>query len=179
MSAMKYRELVCQRYRRGWVNLPEGELPRATIRAARRGEPWLQVPVVSLGDAWLEDWVVTVSGATLLSDRLRRLIDGYAAPGEIAWREVGVDDGQDRHIYWWFNYAGAPPPLHPTASTFAPDGTPIMWVLDNDRLPADDHILGFPGSNQMLVVSETVWHAITELEATGILPAKARNAPST
>ena len=107
------------------------------------------------------------------------MLDQYATPGTMDWREVEVVNRDDEpHRYWAYRWAGPSLVLGDDPSTYDTSGVP-MEVFAEDEIK-DHDVVGRAGpySDMTLVISERVHAELLGIGVTGIRFERPRLVPS-
>ncbi len=107
------------------------------------------------------DFLKTVNGMAVFSERLREVLDAHAGPADrFQWIPAWVRLQEQERAYWVLHFPSPPDVLHRDASTWGPGGV-IRWVLDPARLQGHE-VLRAKDVTSMnhVVVSETVLAAL-------------------
>ncbi len=124
----------------------------------------------------MTDWIDTVNNFSIVSERIRSVLDAHAGPNDrIQWipAHVRLQEEEERP-YWLPHFPDPPDVLHRQESTWGPGGV-IRWVLDPARMDSHEVLRAKDvPSMAHLVVSERVLAALLETGADGFVAQRAR-----
>ena len=137
------------------------------------------LPRWKLARAELTDLVPVLDALLVCSPRLREVLDQYAVPETLDWREVEVVDRDDAgHQYWAYRWAGPSLALGDDPSAYRTSGVPMEVFAEEQIKDYQVFGRGGPFAYMTLIVSERVRAELLTMGVTGVRFAPPRIKPS-
>jgi hypothetical protein len=118
------------------------------------------------------DFPAAIIGPSLVSARMREIIDSHLGPADdVQWIPSVMHFNDEEIPYWIPHFPHNPDVLNAELSTWGENGVPMRWVLDARKL--HDHEF-FNAWGDKIIVSNRLRLALRKAGITGINPKRVR-----